>query len=68
MSKTVPNFNSTDRLLPIREVLSTISVGRTTLYAWVKTGEFPRPRKIGAKRVAWLSSDVTNWVASRPAA
>lgn len=68
MSQAIPNFNSTDRLLPIREVLSTISVGRTTLYAWVKAGKFPRPRKLGEKRVAWLSSEVNNWVASRAAA
>lgn len=68
MSKDVPNFKSIDRLMPIREVLSTISVGRTTLYGMVKAGKFPRPRKIGPKRVAWLASEVGDWVANRVAA
>jgi prophage regulatory protein len=54
------------RLLSRSEVLARIPVTYPTLWAWMKAGTFPRGRKIGGSRVAWLESDITDWIAGRP--
>jgi prophage regulatory protein len=41
-------------------------VCRSSLYALIKKGEFPKPVKItGARAVAWSSQAVDAWVAAR---
>lgn len=56
----------TDRLLRRAEVLQMTGIGGTsTLYGWMANGEFPRPVKLGVRRVAWRESDVREWIAAR---
>jgi prophage regulatory protein len=38
---------------------------RSTLYAKVATGEFPRPIKLGVRAVGWLEQDIAAWQAAR---
>ncbi len=58
-----------DRLIRRTEVKSLSGVrSNSHLYAMMSRGEFPRPRKISARSVGWLLSDVLQWVASRPVA
>ena len=41
-------------------------LGRSTLYALIKKGDFPKPVKLtGARAVAWSSLAVNAWVQSR---
>ncbi|TCK43443.1 AlpA family transcriptional regulator [Paraburkholderia sp. BL8N3] len=49
------------RLIRVKEVLHTIGLGRTTLYALIKTGEFPEPRRVG-KLSLWVESEVQAWI------
>jgi prophage regulatory protein len=42
-----------------------LSIGRTTLYAWMKAGVFPAPVRLGPKAVGWRVEDVRAWLASR---
>ena len=56
-----------DRFMPAREVRAIIGVSRTTLHVWTKAGEFPSPKKMVGNRVAWLASDVKQWMANRVA-
>lgn len=57
-----------DRFLNIDAVCRETSRCRSGIYEMVKNSQFPRPRKIGARRVGWLASEVDQWVASREAA
>jgi prophage regulatory protein len=41
-------------------------LSRATIYRYMAQGLFPRHRKIGPGRVAWLASEVTAWSFSRP--
>lgn len=50
-----------DRRIRLPEVLNLAGVKKTKLYAMVKAGEFPKPRKAGAVS-AWLESEVEAWV------
>ena len=54
-----------ERLLRRPEVEGRTGLSRSTLYDWMKRGEFPQPVKLGARIVAWRESDVTEWLESR---
>ena len=54
-----------EKLIRRPEVESRIGISRSTLYDWMKRGEFPQPVKLGARLVAWRESDVTEWLESR---
>ena len=57
------------RLLRLRDVLQHVAASRTTLYRWVRLGQFPRPRSLTptGSTVAWLSTEVEAWIISKPA-
>jgi prophage regulatory protein len=60
-----------DRLLDKKQVLERVPVSGTTLWSWVKKGEFPQPRTLTGgqgrtHRVAWVESEVVEWIKSRP--
>ena len=55
----------TERILRRRAVEEMVGIGRSTLYAWVAEGEFPRPLRLGAGAVGWRESDIHAWLASR---
>lgn len=57
-----------DRFIDIRTVCQDINRCRSGVYALIKAGEFPRPRKLGIRRVGWLQSEVEAWILSRRAA
>lgn len=43
-------------------------LSRSSIYAMMDAGEFPRPVRIGKRAVAWPESAVNTWLASRPSA
>ena len=48
------------------EVQARTALGRSTLYALIKKGDFPKPVKLtGARAVAWSSHEVSEWIDSR---
>ncbi|MCY4479788.1 MAG: AlpA family phage regulatory protein [Rhodospirillales bacterium] len=55
-----------ERLLRRREVQNLTTLSKTTLYAKMKTGEFPRPLSLGKQPVAWRASDVEAWIHAQP--
>ena len=59
---------SKSRLLRRPEVEARTGLARSTLYAAMAEGTFPRPVRIGRRAVAWPEDAVEQWVAHRPAA
>lgn len=55
-----------DRFLFMKDVIKATGLSRTTLCDWPKSGHFPKPRTLGPKRIAWLASEVSTWMHSRP--
>ena len=53
------------RLLRRHEVQSRCSVSKSTLYALLQNGAFPRPIKLSPNRVAWLEGEIDDWIAAR---
>ena len=54
-----------ERLLRRPEVEARTGLSRSTIYEWMKRGDFPQPVKLGERLVAWRESDVTAWLESR---
>lgn len=54
-----------ERLLRIRQVLAKTGLGRSSLYALVKSGRFPSPLKLSERSVAWRESAVDLWISER---
>ena len=52
-------------LMRLTRIKGKVGLGKTTINEMVKRGEFPKPIQIGARAVAWLESDVDEWIESR---
>jgi prophage regulatory protein len=61
-----PISGTDDELWGLRAVLAKTGLSRSTLYAYVAIGLFPKQRRLGVRRVAWLASEVRTWIATRP--
>jgi prophage regulatory protein len=48
-------------LVEILEVCRITSLSRSSVYRCIRRGDFPRPAKIGVRRMAWSRAEVANW-------
>ncbi len=55
-----------DEFWGINVVMAKTGLSRSTLYAYVAIGLFPKQRHLGVRRIAWLASEIRAWIASRP--
>ena len=53
------------RLLRRPEVEARTGLSRSSIYAMMEQGTFPRPLRIGQRAVAWDEATIENWLASR---
>jgi prophage regulatory protein len=54
-----------EKFLRMLEVQNRVPYSRSTIYAKIARGEFPAPIDLGARAVAWLESDIDEWIAAR---
>jgi len=64
--QTTPSQIASNAMLRQAQIVpDLVPVSPTTLWRWVKAGNFPAPVKIGPNSTAWRTADVQNWLASR---
>jgi len=51
-----------DKFLRLRQVIEITGLKRTQIYRYMRAGEFPRQIKIGHASVAWLASEIDEWI------
>ncbi|MDE1151039.1 MAG: AlpA family transcriptional regulator [Micavibrio sp.] len=51
-----------ERILRLAEVCETTGLSRSTIYAWIAEGSFPRYIRLGGKSVGWRLSDINSWI------
>ena len=54
-----------DRLLRLPDVSAIVGIRKSTIYALMKEGKFPKCIYVTSKTVAWPESAVLAWVAER---
>lgn len=52
-------------LLRLPEVQQRVGLSRSSIYLRVASGEFPSPVNLGGRAVAWVDTEVQNWIAER---
>jgi len=51
-----------DTLLTLAQVQERIPKSRTTLYRWSKEGIFPKPVPVGPSGIAWVESEIDQYI------
>ena len=56
------------KILRLPAVLNHVGLGKTSLYAAIRRGDFPRPIKLSERAVGWRRAEVDEWISRRPLA
>lgn len=55
----------TPQLLRRPEVEKLVQLSRSTIYARIQQGTFPKPVPLGGRLVAWVHKDIQDWIQER---
>ena len=50
------------RFIRLAQVIYSTGLSRSNIYRKVAAAEFPKPVRLGPKAVAWIESEVQNWM------
>lgn len=53
------------RFLRFAQMQSLVGLSRSSIYARIQEGSFPRSISLGGKAVAWLESDIEGWITAQ---
>lgn len=57
-----------ERLLRLRDVEAKTSLGRSTIYRYIKEGRFPKGLQLGPATVRWREAEVDDYILTLQAA
>lgn len=63
-----PSLSLKENFLRLSDVRARTGLSRSTIYAYVQDGRFPAPVKLSERCVAWIESEIDDWIAERIAA
>lgn len=66
MAKVVQHLPETG-FVRLPTVVAHVGFSKSTLWAKVAHGEFPKPHKLGPRITAWRVEDLLSWIAARGA-
>jgi len=55
----------TEKIQKLRQVIEETGLCRSSIYAGIAAGTFPKQVKLGIRSVGWLKSEITIWLADR---
>jgi prophage regulatory protein len=55
------------RFLRVRTVVEMVGLSKSTLYARIRDGSFPKPIQIGVQTVVFLESEIFDWMKDKAA-
>ena len=53
-----------ERLLRLPKVVDRTGLSKPSIYRLIQTGDFPKPRRVGKRAVAWLDSEISEFINS----
>ncbi|CAI0994162.1 helix-turn-helix transcriptional regulator [Serratia quinivorans] len=65
LSPVPVDYTPRERFIRLPEVLYTTGLSRSTVYEMMTRKQFPAQISLGGKTVAWLESEIENWMAER---
>ena len=58
-------YENCERILRLKDVIHKTGLSRSTIYAWIAEGNFPKPYKISERSVRWREGEIDAWIASK---
>jgi len=62
------NHKALEQKLTLHDVCQLLRVGKTTVYRWIHTEDFPAGKKIGPRAVRWSENEIRKWEETREGA
>lgn len=56
------------QLIKLRQVMAKTTLSKSTIYRLIKSSDFPQPKKLSVRAVAWVESEVDEWIEGRSSA
>lgn len=53
------------RVIKLKEVKAKTALSKTTIYKYMKLNKFPKNIVLGERAVAWVESEINNWIQSK---
>ncbi len=50
------------KFINLKEVISRVCLGKTTVLQWEAEGKFPRAVRLSPNKRVWLDTDITQWM------
>ena len=60
--------NLQNKLLRLPEVKATTGLSKSSIYARISEGAFPKQIPLGPRLVVWVESDIQNWISEQVSA
>jgi prophage regulatory protein len=60
--------NLSQKLLRLPQVKQTTGLSKSTIYARITEGTFPKQIPLGPRLVVWVESEIQNWIAEQVSA
>jgi prophage regulatory protein len=60
--------NLQNKLIRLPEVKATTGLSKSTIYARISEGTFPKQIPLGPRLVVWVESDIQNWITEQVSA
>ena len=60
--------NLQHKLLRLPQVKSTTGLSKSSIYARISEGTFPKQIPLGPRLVVWVESDIQNWITEQVSA
>ena len=60
--------NLQNKLLRLPEVKATTGLSKSSIYARISDGTFPKQIPLGPRLVVWVESDIQNWISEQVSA
>jgi prophage regulatory protein len=57
-----------DKLLRLPQVKASTGLSKSSIYARISEGTFPKQIPLGPRLVVWVESDIQNWIAEQVSA
>lgn len=53
------------KLIKLSQVMAKTTLSKSTIYRLIKTSDFPPPKKLSLRAVAWLETEIDEWIVNR---
>lgn len=53
------------RFIRLKEVMHITGLGRSSIYNYMAEGRFPKTVSLGGRAVAWVESEIQDWMLGR---